>query len=94
MADRASLHAVIHGHVQGVFFRAFVLEKAVEIGLNGWVRNVVNGSVELQAEGERVKLEELLSVINIGPPASRVTGVDVEWSDYKGEYQEFDVRYR
>ena len=54
------LHSRIEGYVQGVGFRYFVLEKAQDLGLTGWVRNCTNGDVEVLAEGTREQLEKLL----------------------------------
>jgi acylphosphatase len=94
MAELASLHAIVRGRVQGVFFRAFVAEKARELGLKGYVRNLPDGrEVEVQAEGERAKLEKLIVYLNTGPPASRVAGVTTEWSDYSGAYPAFSILY-
>ncbi len=58
MTDLAAVQAMVYGRVQGVFFRAFVSQRATELGLNGYVRNVHGGGVEVWAEGERKKLEE------------------------------------
>ncbi len=57
MNGKARLHAEVFGEVQGVGFRAFVLRRAMGLGLTGWVRNRFDGSVELIAEGSRVALE-------------------------------------
>jgi len=73
------IHATVRGRVQGVSFRFFVQQNASKIGVNGWVRNRLEGSVELEAEGEKYKLEQLLAVIKQGPRNSRVDEVEVEW---------------
>ena len=65
------IHATVRGRVQGVSFRFFVQQNASKIGVNGWVRNRLEGSVELEAEGEKNKLEQLLAVIKQGPRNSR-----------------------
>jgi acylphosphatase len=90
--DKARLHAVVKGYVQGVGFRYFVLDAAVALGLSGWVRNLWDGDVELIAEGEREALEKLLPVVRRGPRAAHVSGVDIEWGDYKGEFSSFHVK--
>ena len=74
-----AVRAVIRGRVQGVSFRWYTREEAERLGLNGWVRNLADGSVELWAEGERPALEALLAWCGKGPPAARVSGVEVEW---------------
>jgi acylphosphatase len=80
----ASLHAVIHGNVQGVGFRYFVRRRAEEAGLAGWVRNRPDGSVELQAEGSRPALERLLDQVSRGPGLAGVGRVDSSWGEATG----------
>ncbi len=91
--DLASLHAIVQGRVQGVFFRAFVHRQAMALGLTGYVRNLPQSSVEVRAEGERDKLEELLKSLHQGPPGARVEKVEVSWGDYSGDFSSFRVRY-
>jgi len=88
----ASLHATVEGYVQGVGFRYFVQEIAVELDLTGWVRNRYNGSVEVLAEGERARLETLLAALRRGPRSSHVSSVDFEWLPASGEFTHFSVR--
>jgi acylphosphatase len=92
--DLASVHAIVYGYVQGVFFRAFVSRRAEELGLNGYVRNLPGDeAVEVQAEGERKQLEELISHLKVGPPAARVERVVTKWSEHTGSYSDFSIRY-
>jgi acylphosphatase len=92
--ELASLHAIVYGYVQGVFFRAFVSRRANELGLTGYVRNLPNGeAVEVQAEGERNQLEKLISHLRVGPPAAIVERVVTNWSEYTGNYSEFSIKY-
>ena len=93
MTDQASLHAVVYGRVQGVFFRAFAVGRATELGLAGYVRNLPERAVEVEAEGERKQLEELIGYLKAGPPGARVEKVAANWSEYAGEYSGFNVRY-
>ena len=92
METRALLSARIFGRVQGVFFRAFVSEWCNKLGLNGFVRNLPDGSVEVKAEGEKQKLEELLLQIKTGPPRAKVEKVSETWSGFTGTYSGFAVR--
>ena len=71
--------ALIEGKVQGVFYRANAREKDTALGLKGFVKNLANGSVELQAEGEDQNLQDLIHWCEHGPPGSRVDRVQVEW---------------
>lgn len=93
MADAAALQAVIGGRVQGVLFRDFVFRRARALGLTGYVRNLPDGTVSVRAEGERGQLEKLVGYLGLGPPAARVTRVDVSWSEYTGKYADFSVTF-
>ena len=94
MTDLASVRAIVYGYVQGVFFRAFVSRRAIELGLTGYVRNLPGGeAVEVNAEGERNKLEELIGYLKVGPPAAKVEKVVTDWSEYTGSYPRFSIRY-
>jgi acylphosphatase len=70
------LHAVVRGDVQGVGFRYFVREHARGLGIRGWVRNRSDGSVEVQAEGDRASLHQLRELLSEGPIGARVARVD------------------
>jgi acylphosphatase len=72
------IRAIIVGKVQGVFYRARAREKAMALELTGFVRNLPNGSVELEAEGEDRNLESLLLWCQHGPPGARVDDIQVE----------------
>ncbi len=83
------LHAYIDGRVQGVGFRAFVLDQAQSMNLNGWVRNTYHGLVEVTAEGPRLALEQLLDKLRTGPRMAYVSEVQTEWSAATGEFPLF-----
>ena len=93
MTDPALLHAVVYGRVQGVFFRAFAARRATELGLAGYVRNLPERAVEVEAERERKQLEKLIGYLKVGPPGARVEKVAVNWSEYTGEYSGFNIKY-
>ena len=94
MADLIHLSATVEGKVQGVYYRAFTAHVAKSLGIKGYVRNVTRtGDVELEAEGEKKDLEEMLRQLKIGPPEAMVEEIDTEWSPYTGKYNSFDVRY-
>ena len=93
MADLALVQMMVYGYVQGVFFRAFAAKRATELGLTGYVRNLLGGeAVEVNAEGERKQLEELLGYLKVGPPAARVGEIVANWSEYTGSYSRFNIR--
>ena len=87
------VHIIISGRVQGVFFRAATRDKARQLGLKGFVRNLGNGDVEVVAQGDDNKLRELLQFCQKGPPGSNVEGTDIEYKDVKEKFYSFDVRY-
>lgn len=68
---------VVHGHVQGVFFRDSVRQQAVSRGVAGWVRNNRDGTVEAAFEGEREAVDRLVDLCHSGPRGARVDRVDV-----------------
>ncbi len=83
----------ITGIVQGVFYRVHTRDEARRLGVNGWVRNCEDGSVELVAEGPENLLSELASWCEEGPPGAQVTGVDRKWNEPQGKLQGFTIRY-
>lgn len=87
------VHVIVHGRVQGVYFRASTRDRARQLGLAGWVRNCSDGSVELIAEGEKAKLEQLVTWCHGGPPGAVVTDLNVEWQEATGEFVGFVVKY-
>jgi acylphosphatase len=79
------LHFWVTGRVQGVFYRQSAREKAGQLGLSGWVRNLGDGRVEGVAEGGEAALEDWLAWLRQGPPAARVDDVAVSWESPQGE---------
>lgn len=87
------LYAVVRGRVQGVGFRYFVVEEAARLGLRGYARNESNGDVEVLAQGPRLALERLLSLLRQGPPAAYVSDVQVIWREPTEHVSGFHVRW-
>ncbi|WP_242347026.1 acylphosphatase [Anaeromyxobacter terrae] len=92
MADLVRAHILVSGEVQGVSFRQAAVDEARRLGLRGWVRNVADGRVEAEAEGERAKVEALVRWCGRGPPAARVGDVQVSWRAHGGDLGPFAVR--
>jgi|YelNatPaOPRAMG01_1025707.scaffolds.fasta_scaffold206112_2 acylphosphatase len=78
-------HIFVKGYVQGVSFRAFVKRWADEIKISGWVKNLLNGDVEVVAEGDEHKIFMLIDKIKQGPIGSEVHDVEIRWERPKGE---------
>ncbi len=91
MCGKRRVRAVVTGRTQGVGFRYFVLDRAHQLGLRGWVRNVGRGQVEVLAEGNQEAVEELLQALRQGPRLAWVQDVTVEYHDYLGDLDSFIV---
>ena len=91
MSDTAAVHLIVQGRVQGVFYRAKTQKTAEALGLTGWVRNCDDGSVEIHAEGNKAKLEELIEWCRKGPALASVSKMDLNWVESKGLHS-FDIR--
>ena len=77
MSDRIQAHMFVAGRVQGVFFRVLARERANELGLSGWARNLPDGRVETVFEGPHDAVQEMIDWCAEGPPYAEVTGT--EW---------------
>jgi acylphosphatase len=87
------IHAFVHGDVQGVGFRYFVIDVARPLGVSGWVRNRSDGSVEITAEGERHHLEALVEAARRGPRGAQVERVEAKWEKAAGNLGPFRLVY-
>jgi acylphosphatase len=83
---------VVSGLVQGVGFRFFVHRKASALGVNGWVRNLYNGDVEIEAEGEKLVLEHFIAEVKAGPRAAWVKDLRLDWREEREKYTGFEIR--
>ena len=93
MAEQSRAHAIISGRVQGVFYRMETQGAAHRNGVNGWVRNLPDGTVEAVFEGEKDRVDAILDWCWQGPSNSRVEDVKVDWQDFTGEFNDFKVTY-
>ena len=89
----ASAHVVISGLVQGVGYRWFVTRKAKEYNLTGYVKNLYNGDVEVEAEGQRAMILDFVRDLRVGPRSGHVTDMKIDWGEYKGRYGSFEVKF-
>jgi acylphosphatase len=88
----STLHAIVRGRVQGVGFRHFVRGHAQELGLDGEVRNLEDGSVEIVATGTAQDLERLLDQVRTGPAGAFVTDVSVGYDSRRRQPRGFHIR--
>jgi len=93
MNEKVRAHLVVSGRVQGVFFRAETQEKAKDLGVFGWVKNLSEDRVEAVFEGERAKVEEMVKWAKKGPPGAIVNDLNVVWEEYQAEFNSFEIRY-
>ncbi len=85
---KVTKHAIAHGRVQGVGFREYLRREAERLGVTGWVRNRNDGTVEAMVHGWPDDVAQVLSWMRRGPPAARVT--DLQVSNAAGEFEAFD----
>ena len=82
----------MHGDVQGVGFRAATAQQARLANIAGWVRNLRDGSVEVEAEGTPEAVDQLIKWLRRGPSLARVTAVDLDDSHLSAGLEGFSIR--
>jgi acylphosphatase len=89
---QVGVHIIVLGMVQGVGFRYFVWRQATKLSLSGFVRNLYDGNVEIEAYGDRSLLEELIKDVKAGPRSAYVKDLRIEWKEFQERYIGFEVR--
>jgi len=90
-SDLERAHVRVSGQVQGVFFRDSTRQKAEELSLAGWVKNVPDGQVEALFEGPSDKVREMVRWCEEGPQQASVENVDTNFESPSGELEAFEV---
>ena len=90
--DHERAHVYVSGEVQGVFFRDSTRQKAQQLGLSGWVKNLPDGRVEALLEGPSQKVREMVHWCEQGPPHAVVENVDVQFDTAREDLSGFEVR--
>jgi acylphosphatase len=93
MNDIRRVHVIVEGKVQGVFFRAFTRDEALKLGLVGWVRNRVDGSVEALIEGQGAAVKKMLQWFHRGSPHSKVAKILATEESPVGDNTTFEIHY-
>ncbi|MBL7075358.1 acylphosphatase [candidate division KSB1 bacterium] len=84
---------IVKGMVQGIGYRFFVLRAARNLNLNGYVKNLWNGNVEVVAEGDRGAVEELIQILKVGPRMASVRNLTVQWVEPQGKFTSFRIEF-
>jgi acylphosphatase len=90
---KSRVKLMIQGLVQGVNFRYYTQREAQKYNVNGWVRNLADGSVAAVFEGEEEDVEAMIQWCRHGPPAAHVTELIAQPEEYRGEFQFFSVKF-
>jgi acylphosphatase len=85
-----TIRIFIEGGVQGVFFRAFIKERADNLGLTGYVKNLDDGRVEVAVEGRENNINKMIEACKRGPPHSKIKDIEIEKLSHQG-FKEFKV---
>ena len=91
MSVRVARSVIVSGRVQGVAYRWYAREAAFELGVDGWVRNLPDGRVEVHLEGEPAAVESMVERLRAGSPAARVRGIEASDASAAG-LRGFEVR--
>lgn len=93
MEEKIRAHIIVSGRVQGVYYRQKTVKQAQKLGLSGWVKNLNNGKVEAVFEGKKKSVEKIVNWAKKGPVFARVLGSNIDWQEYTGEFNNFEVKY-
>lgn len=91
--NKIGVHLIVHGKVQGVFFRDFTNKTAHKLAIAGWVKNLSDGTVEACGYGTKSNIEFFVKELSAGPSAARVDNIDIEPIDFDSEYSSFKIIY-
>ncbi|MBI3353324.1 MAG: acylphosphatase [Nitrospirae bacterium] len=83
----------VSGRVQGVGYRYFTEDIAAEMSLTGFTKNLPDGRVHVEVEGEVDEIKKFIERLRTGPSAARVLNVQIKWKDYEGIYPDFSIRF-
>jgi len=93
MNQNIRAHIFVSGRVQGVYFREKTRKLAQELGVFGWVRNLPDGRVRAVFEGEKENVEKIIKWSKKGPFWANVKNLEVNFEEYKGEFNNFEIKY-
>lgn len=88
-----TLHMKVHGRVQGVGFRFYTQQQASRLGVQGWVRNEADGTVEVLAQGDKATMQKFVAAVKKGSPASQVEHVETKEIRRARGHKSFQIKY-
>ena len=91
--DMMRAHLYISGYVQGVAYRYSAIRMAQHLGVSGWVKNLRDGRVEAVIEGKKTDVEQMTDWCRSGPSGAGVSGVEVDYLPYRGEFLSFELAW-
>jgi len=91
MGRQKHVHMIITGRVQGVWFRASTKDVADRLGIKGWVRNLPNGAVEVDAIGDVKSMEQFIEWCYQGPPGAHVVNVEIKELEPVADFDSFKI---
>ena len=86
------LRVIFHGYVQGIGFRYTTERLSRQFCVTGYVRNLMDGTVEVEAEGEEKELQDFLQAIRQSPMGPQILEVDAKWGEATGQWHNFTVK--
>jgi len=93
MEEKIRAHIIVSGRVQGVYFREQTRKGAKKLSVSGWIKNLEDGRVEAIFEGEKEKVEKIVNWARRGPFFAKVNDLEIEWGEYQGEFESFEIVY-
>ncbi len=90
--DKVQKHVFLSGRVQGVGFRAFTRKQASSLGINGWVKNLADGRVEIKIEGAPSSVKQMIKRVKEGPSFARVEDIEINDEEVEG-FNNFEIRF-
>ena len=90
---KSTVHVVISGRVQGVWFRANTKQKAEQLGVTGWVKNTADGKVEALFEGDKKHIQEMIDWCHQGPPSAQIDHVEITEQSASNGFDGFSIKY-
>lgn len=90
--EKVGVHIRVSGRVQGVAYRYYARNIAEQLGIKGWIKNLINGDVELMVEGSQKTVKQMIEWCKEGPRLAIVENIEVDWLPYSGKFNHFYIK--